>query len=270
MENNLKIIFSFLIIVYIYLLYRDICNKKNKSNTKVENFNKDSIKITESLKNLGILAMKLQDKNKLILPSNIEVNGMIKVKKSMEIGSPKENINDMKMKLLNNGTLKTTNLNTHELTIPNFITFVENGKDENGKEFTLNYENLKFGNIEVTNTGTEGEVPYEEFWDKWHYKVLAKNKFTALKYHYWDENGPIRPYGRDYLTEDSPGYKIFLAKKHILINLSTGDFININGFGPDTPYSNLVKTDWRAEWCSGDGVLIDEYIKAVYNKPYTC
>lgn len=76
MENK-DILLLILVVVVVYLVFCNNNNEEFKKNTikKIDNFtNSDSITITESIKNLGLLAQELQNANgDLTLPVNLNV-----------------------------------------------------------------------------------------------------------------------------------------------------------------------------------------------------
>ena len=99
MENK-DIILFILVIVVVYLLYRDICNRREKfaettsstssstgakPTTTIPTKNGESMSITEAIKNLGIIAKQLQKDNNFVFPGNLTVEGKLTVKESIEI-----------------------------------------------------------------------------------------------------------------------------------------------------------------------------------------
>ena len=95
MENK-DIILFILVIVVVYLLYRDIINRREKfaettsstgakPTTIISTKNGESMNITEAIKNLGIIAKQLQKDNNFVFPGNLTVEGKLTVKESIEI-----------------------------------------------------------------------------------------------------------------------------------------------------------------------------------------
>ena len=105
-NNNLKIIVFILLILVLYLLYRDICNRREKfaettssstgvtPTTELPVKSSESMNITEAIKNLGLIAKKLQENNNFVFPSNLKVKGNLKVDGDIYVDNIKKNNSD--------------------------------------------------------------------------------------------------------------------------------------------------------------------------------
>ena len=103
-NNNLKIIVFILLILVLYLLYRDICIRRENFNTTTTSTgkkpsielsnNSENIPITEAIKNLGLIAKKLQENNNFVFPSNLKVKGNLEVDGEIYVDNIKKNKSD--------------------------------------------------------------------------------------------------------------------------------------------------------------------------------
>ena len=88
-NNNLKIIVFILLILVLYLLYRDICHNNNlkkvqeKFSTETET-ETENLSIKESIKVLGLIAKKIQDQNTLTV-DDLTITGSLTVEDELNI-----------------------------------------------------------------------------------------------------------------------------------------------------------------------------------------
>ena len=172
MENNLKIILIILIIISLYLLYKDICNNKenlynwtppisndlNKhivdknNNTGVISFcSENNISLIDAIKNIGNIVKIIQSNDNLIIKGDLEVLGTVKAKEGVLIGSQEENI-DGKL-LVHNGFIDAKNIISDNIKVPNAVD-ISNNNIEFTQDINIKTENLHANKIEAQNINT--------------------------------------------------------------------------------------------------------------------
>ena len=151
MENK-DIILIILIIIVLYLLFCD--NRKNKEIKKVkeqlsERFSNENITITESIKNLGLIAAKLQEDGNITIPGNVKIQGSLSVDRNFDAN----NITSR-----NTGNIPTLRVSDiQDFNYNNRIAIDNTSIRINGSEINMN------GNLNVnSNLNVDGNLNVDE------------------------------------------------------------------------------------------------------------
>ena len=168
--NNNNLILFILVICVIYLLY-----KVNKTVGFANNaIDEETITITESIKNLGIIVRQIQDGGNLILPADVNINGKLNLLPEGTIVMwGKTNIPD--------GWVKCDGLNDTPDLRGKFVLGEGQGKDSLGNNLSNRILNNEGG--EESHQLTIDEMPsHEHAYAKLGY-VARNNKDANIKHH---------------------------------------------------------------------------------------